>query len=258
MEQPKPTLQAGNAPRLIRRAEFEALLKNYRISDKGRQILSDTPFVAMVAPTSTGRNTIIKELVKTGHYHFIVSDTTRPPRQNDGVWEQDGVEYFFRKEDDMLADLQAGLFIEAEIIHSQQVSGISIREVKQAQDEGKVAITDVEILGGIAMAELKPDACLIYLVPPSFQEWLRRIHGRTPVSNTELRNRLKGAMKGFRLALTQERFVFIISRQVEETARIVDEVARLGIHHQADEAEACELVRTLYIQTEEYLKQLPS
>jgi guanylate kinase len=256
MVQPKPTA-VGVAPRLKRRAEFEAVLTDYRISQEGLKILQDTPFVAMVAPTSTGRNTVIKELVKTGNYHFIVSDTTRPPRQNDGVWEQDGVEYFFRKEDDMLADLKAGLFIEAEIIHNQQVSGVSIREVKKAQEEGRIAITDVEILGGIELSKLKSDVCAIYLVPPSFEEWLRRIHGRTTVSNTELRNRLEGAMKGFRLALEHDHFIFIVSRMVEETVRVVDEVARLGVHHRADEDSARELVRTLYKQTEAYLKQLP-
>jgi guanylate kinase len=257
MVQPKPT-PAGTAPRLTRRAEFEALLKNYRISDEGLKVLHDTPFVALVAPTSTGRNTVIKELVKTGNYHFIVSDTTRPPRQNDGVWEQEGVEYFFREENDMLADLKAGLFIEAEIIHNQQVSGVSIREVKKAQDQGKIAVTDVEILGGIELSELKSDVCVIYLIPPSFEEWLRRIHARTHVSNAELRNRLEGAMKGFRLALEHEHFIFIVSRQVPETTKLVDEVARLGIHHKADEAHARELVRTLYDQTEAYLKQLPA
>lgn len=255
MTQPKPT-PTDTAPRLARRAEFEALLKDYHISDEGLKVLQATPFVVMVAPTSTGRNTVIKELLKTGNYHFIVSDTTRPPRQNDGVWEQDGVEYFFRQEDDMLADLKAGLFVEAEVIHSQQVSGISIREIKKAHDEGKIAITDVEILGGIAVSELKPDVCVIYLVPPSFDEWLRRIHGRTPVSKAELRNRLEGAMKGFRLALEHDNFVFIISNKLEDTARLVDEVARLGIHHKADEQKTRELVRTLYKQTEEYLKQL--
>jgi guanylate kinase len=200
-----------SVPKLVRREEFEAALRDYHISDEGLKVLRDTPFTGLVAATSTGRNTIIAELVKTGNYYFIVSDTTRPPRYNNGILEQNGVEYFFRSEEDVLADIKAGGYVEAELIHNQQVSGISIREVRKAQEQGKVAITDVEILGGIALTNLKPDAVVIYLVPPSFEEWLRRIRDRTPVTPGELRNRLEGAMKGFRLALANEKFVFVVN-----------------------------------------------
>src|SRR5689334_11187497 len=113
MEQPTLKQAPGTAPKLTRRPEFEAALKDYKVSDERRKILAETPFMVLVAPTSTGRNTLINELVKTGHYYFIVSDTTRPPRQNNGVWEQDGREYHFRTEDQMLSEIQAGMFIEA-------------------------------------------------------------------------------------------------------------------------------------------------
>jgi len=256
MEQPTLKLSAGTAPKLTRREEFEAALKDYKVSDEGRKILAKTPFMVMVAPTSTGRNTLINELVKTGKYHFIVSDTTRPPRENNGILERDGVEYFFRAEDDMLADIKAGMFLEAEVIHKQQVSGISIREIKKAQELDKIAITDVEILGGIAVANIKPDAWVIYLVPPSFDEWLNRINGRTPLGKDELRNRLEGAIKGFRLALDNDCFTFIVNVEKEDTVKIIEEITRTGTHHRKDEQEVRELVRTLWMQTQEFLDQL--
>jgi guanylate kinase len=251
------TAAPGRAvPVLTRRAEFEAALADYHISEAGLKTLRETPFSVIVAPTSTGRNTIIAELIKTGNYYFIVSDTTRPPRYNNGVLEQDGREYFFRNEDEMLDDIEAGRFIEAEIIHNQQVSGVSIREIQKAHDQGKIAITDIEILGGIAVANLKSDAAVIYLVPPSFEEWLRRIQERTPVTPGELRNRLRGAIKGFKLALEHDCFVFIVNDKLEDAVHAVDEVARLGVHHNADEAAARDLVRRLCAQTEAYLQQL--
>lgn len=254
----QPTLKqaAGTAPHLSRREEFEAALQDYHVSDEGRKILETTPLMVMVAPTSTGRNTLINELIKTGDYYFVVSDTTRPPRQNNGVWEKDGREYFFRSEDEMLEEIKAGMFLEAEVIHKQQVSGISLREIKKAQEEGKVAITDVEILGGMAVAELKPDAWVIYLVPPSFDEWLNRINGRTPLSKGELRNRLEGAIKGFRMALESDCFTFIVNHDKSETVKVIAEITRTGTHHKSDEKEVRDLVRTLWEQTEEFLDQL--
>jgi len=257
MKQPTPPKSVVTTPRLTKKDEFEAALADYHVSAAGQAILKETPFVVIVGPTSGGRNTVINLMLKTGHYYFIVSDTTRPPRQNNGVWEQEGVQYFFRKEADMLKDIQQGLFLEAEIIHSQQVSGVSIREIKKAHDAGKIAITDVEIEGGINVATLKPDATAIYLVPPSFKEWLRRIHGRTAVTKEELRNRLEGAIKGFRLALANPQcFTFVVNVDKDETANIIDGVARLGKNHDAAQEEARQLVRTIWDQAEAYLNQM--
>lgn len=256
MEQPALKQSAGTAPKLTRRDEFEAALKDYRVSEEGHKILRDTPLMVMTGPTSTGRNTLINELVKTGHYHFIISDTTRPPRQNNGVWEEDGREYFFRSEDDMLQEIKDGMFVEAEVIHKQQVSGISIREIKKAQDQGKIAVTDVEILGGRAVADLKPDAWVICLLPPSFEEWLRRINGRTRVGKEELRNRMETALKIYQLTLDDDRFTFVVNVEKEDTVKAIEAMIRKGEHHDAGQVAARELVHVLWRQTEEYLTQL--
>ena len=91
----------------------------------------------MISVTAGGRNTIIDQLLKSGDFHYIISDTTRHKRANNGVMEQDGREYWFRSEDEILADLKAGNFLEAAIIHNQHVSGISIRELKKASKRVK-------------------------------------------------------------------------------------------------------------------------
>src|SRR5438309_1023704 len=112
--------------------EFKAVLDKYHVSDAAKTKLEGLKLVLMLAPTSGGRNTIIKRQLQTGNYYYIVSDTTRPPRVNDGALEQNGNEYWFRTEDEILADLKTGSFLEAELIHDQQVSGISIRELEKA------------------------------------------------------------------------------------------------------------------------------
>lgn len=256
MEQPALKQPAGTAPRLTKRAAFEAALKNYRVSEEGHKILAETPLMVLVGPTSTGRNTLINELLKTGHYYFLVSDTTRPPRQNNGVWEQNGREYYFRSEDEMLEDIQAGMFVEAEIIHNQQVSGTSIREIKKARDQGKIALADVEILGALHIADLKPDAWVICLLPPSLEEWLRRIHGRTPVGKEELRNRMETAIKIFEKTLDNDRFTFVVNVEKEDTVKVLEKMMIAGDHHNNDERAARELARRLWRETEEYLKNL--
>src|SRR4051794_32440597 len=92
--------------------EFQAVLAKYQMSDVSKQTLAQTRLALLVAPTSAGRNTIIRELIKTGKFEFIVSDTTRQPRINDNILEQDGVNYWLRTEEQVLRDLKAGKFLE--------------------------------------------------------------------------------------------------------------------------------------------------
>src|SRR5947209_4084329 len=120
---------------LVHKAEFHTLLADYKLSKASLLTLSQTKLVLLVAPTSSGRNTIIRELLKTGDYYFIVSDTTRKPRVNDGIPERDGVEYWFRSEEEVLEDIKQGKYLEAAVIHEQQVSGISIRELQKANEQ---------------------------------------------------------------------------------------------------------------------------
>jgi guanylate kinase len=245
----------GSVPRLELRSEFEKALHNFHLSADALATLKATPFVIMLAPTSTGRNTIIDELIKTGHYHFIVSDTTRPQRSNDGVMERDGVEYFFRTEQDMLADINAGRFIEAEIIHEQQVSGTSIRELEKAHKQGKIAITDVDIIGAQRIAELKPDAVPVLLLPPSFDEWLRRINKRGAPAPEDFYRRLGTAIKIITMGLASKKFVFVVNDNFAEAVKAVDDMARLGEAHRTHEAHARDVARSIVEQTKAYLKE---
>lgn len=249
--------EAGQTPtpHLSRRPEFEQALQGYKPSAGTIKTLAQTPLATLTAPTATGRNTIINELIKTGRYHFIVSDTTRPPRMNKGVWEQNGREYFFKAEDEMLDEIKKGKFIEAEVIHKQQVSGISVREIERAQKEGRIAIADVDIEGGINIAKLKPDAMTICLLPPSFDEWMSRMHGRSNFEPEEVLRRLQQAKKVFKLALENKNFIFVVNDKLDEAIRAVDAVIADGAHDEAAEKSARKLAAKLYEDTVRYLQK---
>src|ERR1051326_5220248 len=99
-------------PHLKHIEEFRELLSRYRVSDRGKEVVDGVKFVAILGPSSTGRNTTIRELLKiSDDYHFVVSDTTRPPRINDGQLEQNGVDYYFISEEDMLNGLKNGDYL---------------------------------------------------------------------------------------------------------------------------------------------------
>lgn len=230
------------------------VLRDYRPSPDTIDTLAHTKLVTLTAPSATGRNSIIDELLKSGRYHFIISDTTRQPRMNNGVWEQSGHEYFFRTEHEMLSELNEGAFIEAEIIHNQQVSGISAREVERAHHANKIAIADVDIEGGINIAQLKPDTISICMLPPSFDAWISRMRGRSDFTPVELHRRLQQATKVFRMALSHSHFIFVINDNFQTAVQAVDDIARKGVHHAEDELSAHRLAEELYHDTVQYLR----
>lgn len=219
---------------LKRAAEFRAVLADYKLSESAKKTLAETKLVLLVGPSSSGRNTAINKLLETGEYHNVISDTTREKRMKDGVpIEKDGREYWFRTEDEILDDLKHGEFLEAAVIHEQQVSGISIRELDKANRAGLIAITDIEPQGADWIHKLKADAIILFVVPPDFDAWMTRLRRRGEMPEDEVRRRLNTACKEFMAALEHDYFQFVINDTFDETVAEIDQLAKRG--HQTPE-----------------------
>jgi guanylate kinase len=241
---------------LVNLQKFQNLLANYQLSKAALQTLSQTQLVLLVAPTSSGRNHLIRELMKTGDYYYIVSDTTRKPRTNDGVMEQSGVEYWFRDEQSVLEDIEGGKYLEAAVIHQQQVSGISIRELQQATDQGKIAITDAEIAGIDNAIRLKPDTLGIFVLPPSFDEWQRRLHHRGDMHPEEYKRRMESAVSEFAAALERPYYKFVINDDVSDAVQQINAIAKLDTYDVERQAAARHLAEQLLLETQILLRNL--
>lgn len=205
--------------------EFKKVLSDYRMSDEAKRALTKNPLVILTGITGGGRNTIIAELVKTGNYHFVVSDTTRPPRQNNGVLEQDGGPYWFRTEEEVLDDVRAGAYVAPAIIHSQQVSGMSNREIVAAHTKGLTAISEIEAQGTDETLRQAPGTLIpIFVLPPSYQEWMRRWATRGSMSDDEKQNRLASARSELTMALNTNYYHFHIN---DDLAKAVSGVQKI-------------------------------
>jgi guanylate kinase len=211
-------------PELKHHDEFEEILAKYNVSEHSKQVLQGLKLVLLLAPTSSGRNTIINQQLSTGQYYYIISDTTREPRFNDGVMEENGKQYWFRKEEDVLADLKKGEYLEAELIHNQQVSGISIRELEKARNAQKIAIKDIDLAGMHNVVRAKPDTVAIMMLPPSFEEWMDRLTHRGRMRPDELKRRLQTAEKILEDGSHQNYYDFVISENIEQSGAIIDAI----------------------------------
>lgn len=209
---------------LVYKEQFKDLLKGYKISEHGQAVLQRTKLLLLAGVTSSGRNTVVNELLKTGDYYYIVSDTTRKPRINHGRLEQSGKEYWFKTEQEVLNGLRGGEYLEAAVIHDQQVSGISIRELELAAKQGKIATTDIEIVGVASIIAVKPDARCVFMIPPNFTTWLERINGRGHMPDTELQRRLWSAVSEINEALSKDYFVIVVNDEFHQTAKRIKNI----------------------------------
>jgi guanylate kinase len=201
--------------------DFIELLTNYRPSQTIIDLMQRHPPVLVVSPTSTGKNSIIARLVETGKYGHLISDTTRPSRINNGQPEKNGQVYWYISRDDFYLGLKAGDYVEA-TIYSQQVYGTSVKEFRKVGLSGKIPITDVDMRGCDHIKYYCPAAKAVFLLPPSFEEWMRRLRARNVMDETEKHRRLLIALQEIDRALSKEYFKFFINDQLELAAKLID------------------------------------
>jgi guanylate kinase len=241
-------------PKLNRSADFTAILKNYRPSEASLKTLRQTQVVLVAGTTASGRNTIITELLKSGQYHYLISDTTRPPRMHHGRLEKNGEFYWHISEDKFLEGLRAGRYLEAAIIHRQQVSGTSISEVEKAHSQNKIAITDIENDGVEKLHSYHPGAQCIFLLPPNFESWMDRLGRRGDLAAEEVTRRLGSALVEISSALKCDYYQFLISDNLKENVRTLHEYAKSSLQSLPDQAAIRDHAEQLIIDVQLYLK----
>jgi len=143
--------------------------------------------VVISAPSGTGKSTVCGRL-RAAHDDIAVSVsyTTRAPRGS----ERDGVEYHFV--DDVCFDqmIASDEFLEwAEVFGRRYGSGRA--DVERLRAEGKDVLFDIDVQGGAQIKKTVPDALLIFLLPPSMDELIRRLDLRGTESATQMRKRLR-------------------------------------------------------------------
>jgi guanylate kinase len=185
---------------------------------RAKDIISSGQLTILCGVTASGKNTIANFLVSHGLYDHVVSHTTRSPRENNGVLEQNGREYWFVSNEEMLKMVQNKEFIEVKSIHGQQISGTSIRSIEKIIKNGKHPVMEIEVQGVCELTNVVPDLRPLFVLPPSFNVWMERLGTRGNISDGERERRLRSASMEIRTALDHNAFIFIVNHEVEITA----------------------------------------
>jgi guanylate kinase len=128
----------------------------------------------VTAPSGAGKTSLVKALVEsTDALCVSISHTTRAPREA----EVDGVNYNFVSQEQFFAMREAQEFFESAEVYGN-FYGTSKTWVNEQLEAGTDVILEIDWQGARQVREQHPEACSIFILPPSLSALTERLTGR--------------------------------------------------------------------------------
>ena len=169
--------------------------------------------IVISGPSGAGKSTVVfKAIEGRDDVCFSTSVTTRKPRPN----ETDGKEYFFVDLDRFREMVENNELLE----HAEYAAnsyGTPRAYVEKQLKSGMNVLLDIEVQGARQVHESMPEAVMIFVVPPSYEELERRLRGRGTDTERAIEARLIRARQEFEEADFYE--YLIINDDADKAAR---------------------------------------
>lgn len=180
--------------------------------------------MVLAAPSGTGKTTLARALVERNRdVVFSVSATTRPPRSH----ERQAIDYHFVSDAEFDRMTKEGELLEWALVHDRRY-GTPAQSVRDAIEAGRIAVLDIDFQGARQVRSVFPDAVLIYVLPPSAEELVRRLLGRGSENDGERRRRLITAR--IELAAVDEFDYVVVNDDLETALESIESIIRAERH----------------------------
>ncbi|WP_084671373.1 guanylate kinase [Sporichthya polymorpha] len=168
--------------------------------------------IVLSGPSGVGKSTLLAYLrTHNPEWWLSVSATTRFPRPG----ERHGVEYYFVSRADFEAMAAAGDLLEwAEF--AGNLYGTPRLPVEDRLASGQSVLLELELEGARQVRQAMPEALLVFLKPPSWDELVRRLTHRGTEPQDVIDARLARARE--ELAAESEFDVSLVNTSVEDVA----------------------------------------
>lgn len=174
-------------------------------------------------PSGCGKSTLLKEVYKDiEDYYFSISTTTREPREG----EEHGVDYLFTSKEEFEKDIENGDFLEYANVHGNYY-GTSLKPVKEALNEGKLVIFDIDVQGHeLVRKQLDDVVTSVFITTPNLTELENRLNSRATDSKDVIEKRIKNAKH--EVEFFQDYDYFIVNDNLEEASKQLVSIANIA------------------------------
>jgi len=143
----------------------------------------------ITAPSGAGKTTLVEALVANDdRLRVSVSHTTRPKRSK----EVEGVNYHFVDKTKFMDMLQEGDFLESAEVYGHHY-GTSQRWVEEQLRQQQDVILEIDWQGAAQVRNLMPEACFIFILPPSLESLTERLRHRAQDDEDTIEGRMRQA-----------------------------------------------------------------
>ena len=193
-----------------------------------------TPRVVVLAgPTAVGKGTVARYIRE--HYpqaHISVSATTRKPRPG----EVEGVDYYFVDDAEFDRMVEAGEMLEYATVHNAYRYGTPAAPIRKELASNNPVLLEIDIQGARQVKERMPEARMVFLLPPTWDELVRRLVGRGTETAEEQARRLRTAK--VELAAQHEFDARVVNETVAKAAQEVVKLMGFDVATSSDTAQS--------------------
>lgn len=174
--------------------------------------------VVVSGPSGVGKRTILREYMKEHpNACTCTSVTTRDPRPD----ETDGKEHYFISHLEFDRMVRSHQLLEYGY-YKRNGYGIPRKAVEEARSKGRNVLLISDVTGAMKVRAMCPDATLIFLLPPTWEDLVERIKTHNSLSEQELEERLYAAQEEIMCA---EQYDYIlINDTIEKTVRRLGQI----------------------------------
>lgn len=154
--------------------------------------IKEGKLIVFSAPSGSGKTTLVHHLLNQENLplDFSISATSREKRGN----EVDGKDYHFINLDQFKQHIEADDFVEWEEVYENNFYGTLKSEVERIWAEGKHAIFDIDVVGGLRVKEKFPEKTLaVFVKAPSIAVMEERLRARSTDSEEKIKERITKA-----------------------------------------------------------------